>query len=164
MQNTSNFGINKKHILHNNIKKSIIAESLIKNKNLTRQKKSPTLVFYGSNFNEIKNKIKKNDIYSNESENSNIVHVSKQNKNLSSSKKNQEYFYSHEYNNQLLLKRPRRNARNIVITTGQSPLSVSFASNYKESKHKEWVKPQFSSIVYRLPVRKKYNLITVINI
>jgi hypothetical protein len=37
--------------------------------------------------------------------------------------------------------------------TGQSPLDVRFASNYKESEHSSWVSPLFSSIVYRTQVR-----------
>lgn len=38
-------------------------------------------------------------------------------------------------------------------TAGQSPLDVRYASNYKESEHKNWVSPLFSSIVYRTQVR-----------
>lgn len=36
-----------------------------------------------------------------------------------------------------------------------SPLSVTYAANYNEKENKEWVKPLFSSIVYRLPVSRK---------
>lgn len=37
--------------------------------------------------------------------------------------------------------------------SGQSPHAVSYALNYNEQENKGWVKPLFSSIVYRLPVR-----------
>lgn len=33
-----------------------------------------------------------------------------------------------------------------------SPLSVAYATNYNKEQNKGWVKPLFSSIVYRLPV------------
>lgn len=48
--------------------------------------------------------------------------------------------------------RRRRYIRNPQINIGQSPLSVRFAKNYNEKENKDWVKPLFSSIVYRLPV------------
>lgn len=38
-----------------------------------------------------------------------------------------------------------------------SPLSVTYAVNYDTKDHKGWVKPLFSSIIYRLPVN--YNLL-----
>lgn len=37
--------------------------------------------------------------------------------------------------------------------SGQSPHTVSYAANYNEQENKGWVKPLFSSIVYRLPAR-----------
>jgi len=40
------------------------------------------------------------------------------------------------------------------MTAGQSPLDVRFASNYKESEHRNWVSPVYSSIVYRTQVRQ----------
>ena len=49
--------------------------------------------------------------------------------------------------------RQRRNAKFPMASTGQSPLSVSYAINYNEKENKGWVKPLFSSIVYRLSVR-----------
>lgn len=39
-------------------------------------------------------------------------------------------------------------------SAGQSPLSVDYASNYDPIKHRNLVKPFFSSIVYNLSVRK----------
>lgn len=36
-----------------------------------------------------------------------------------------------------------------------SPLSITYAKNYNEKENKGWVKPLFSSIVYRLPVSYK---------
>ena len=36
---------------------------------------------------------------------------------------------------------------------GQSPHTVAYAANYNDQENKGWVKPLFSSIVYRLPVR-----------
>lgn len=38
------------------------------------------------------------------------------------------------------------------VSVGQSPLGVRYAANYDEKKNVGWVKPMFSSIVYRLPV------------
>lgn len=37
---------------------------------------------------------------------------------------------------------------------GISPLDVTFAANYDEKQHKNWVSPLFSSIVYRTEVRR----------
>lgn len=54
----------------------------------------------------------------------------------------------------VFLKRNRRNAK--VVNHGEyllSPLSVVYAENYDPNDNKGWVKPIFSSIVYRLPVR-----------
>lgn len=48
--------------------------------------------------------------------------------------------------------RTRRSTKQ--ASAGQSPVSVSYAINYKEKEHRGWVKPVFSSIVYRLPVSK----------
>lgn len=39
-----------------------------------------------------------------------------------------------------------------VPHSGKSPHTVSYAANYNERENKGWVKPLFSSIVYRLPV------------
>lgn len=49
-----------------------------------------------------------------------------------------------------------RNKRNVRNSAGQSPLAVSYAANYNEKENKGWVKPLFSSIVYRLPVCVSY--------
>lgn len=54
--------------------------------------------------------------------------------------------------NEQPIKNLQRKVRAASISAGQSPLSVSNAANYQENKHKEWVKPAFSSIVYKLPV------------
>lgn len=55
-----------------------------------------------------------------------------------------------------------RNRRSVRMLHGPafaqnqlSPSSVTYAENYDEDKNKEWVKPLFSSIVYRLPVSYK---------
>lgn len=53
------------------------------------------------------------------------------------------------------LARSRRSIRMLHGSIGQnqlSPLSVTYAANYDEKENKGWVKPLFSSIVYRLPV------------
>jgi len=51
------------------------------------------------------------------------------------------------------LMRNRRAIRMLHGSIGKlSPLSVTDAANYDEQKNKGWVKPLFSSIVYRLPV------------
>jgi len=51
------------------------------------------------------------------------------------------------------LTRNRRAIRMFHGSIGKlSPLSVTDAANYDEQKNKGWVKPLFSSIVYRLPV------------
>ena len=57
--------------------------------------------------------------------------------------------------------RKRRSARSIHPSLGQSPLAVTFAANYDETKNKGWVKPQFSSIVYRATVR--FNIFMLFN-
>ncbi|KAL0126821.1 hypothetical protein PUN28_005292 [Cardiocondyla obscurior] len=44
-----------------------------------------------------------------------------------------------------------------------SPLSVTYAANYNEKENKEWVKPLFSSIVYRLPdIQKTFFLLLLL--
>lgn len=40
-----------------------------------------------------------------------------------------------------------------VPHSGKSPHSVAYAANYNERENKGWVKPLYSSIVYRLPVQ-----------
>lgn len=55
-----------------------------------------------------------------------------------------------EFNAEVPLVRMKRYVR--VPHSGQSPHSVSYAANYNEEENKGWVKPLFSSIVYRLPV------------
>jgi len=52
------------------------------------------------------------------------------------------------------LTRSRRSIRTFYNPIGSqlSPLSVTYAANYNEKENKGWVKPLFSSIVYRLPV------------
>jgi len=62
-----------------------------------------------------------------------------------------------EKNVDMSLVRNRRSIRMLHSPTGPnlSPLSVTYAANYDEKKNKEWVKPLFSSIVYRLPVSHK---------
>lgn len=61
-------------------------------------------------------------------------------------------------NMDMSLMRSRRSIRTLHGTIfGQnqlSPLSITYATNYNEKEHKGWVKPLFSSIVYRLPVSK----------
>lgn len=55
------------------------------------------------------------------------------------------------------LSRTRRTYSNIrrirLPHDGQSPHTVAYAANYNEQENKGWVKPLFSSIVYRLPVK-----------
>lgn len=56
------------------------------------------------------------------------------------------------------LMRSRRSIRTFHGFMGQnqlSPLSITYAANYNEKENKGWVKPLFSSIVYRLPVSYK---------
>lgn len=55
-----------------------------------------------------------------------------------------------------------RNRRSVRMLHGPafaqnqlSPLSITYAENYNEEENKGWVKPLFSSIVYRLPVSYK---------
>lgn len=50
------------------------------------------------------------------------------------------------------------NSRRARIPAGQSPLAVTDAANYNEAENKYWVKPLFSSIVYRLPVSNSSNI------
>lgn len=60
------------------------------------------------------------------------------------------------------LTRNRRSIRAFHSPLGPnqlSPLSVTYAANYNEKENKEWVKPLFSSIVYRLGVNHKLILL-----
>lgn len=61
-----------------------------------------------------------------------------------------------ERNMDMSLIRSRRSKRMLhspFLSQNQlSPLSVTYAANYNEKENKGWVKPLFSSIVYRLPV------------
>ncbi|CAG9854018.1 unnamed protein product [Phyllotreta striolata] len=47
------------------------------------------------------------------------------------------------------LSRKPREVEPISVNAGQSPISVKYASNYKEKEHENWVQPIISSIVYR---------------
>ncbi|XP_066598677.1 major facilitator superfamily domain-containing protein 6 isoform X2 [Prorops nasuta] len=61
------------------------------------------------------------------------------------------------------LSRRRRSLRIPLASAGQSPLSVSYAANYNEKENKGWVKPLFSSIVYRLPdIQKTFFLLLLL--
>ncbi|KAI4488195.1 hypothetical protein M0804_005043 [Polistes exclamans] len=56
-----------------------------------------------------------------------------------------------------------RNKRNVRTSAGQSPLAVTYAANYDEKENKGWVKPLFSSIVYRLPdIHKTFFLLLLL--
>ncbi|KAL2723687.1 major facilitator superfamily domain-containing protein 6-like isoform X1 [Vespula maculifrons] len=56
-----------------------------------------------------------------------------------------------------------RNKRNVRSSAGQSPLAVTYAANYNEKENKGWVKPLFSSIVYRLPdIHKTFFLLLLL--
>lgn len=59
-----------------------------------------------------------------------------------------------ERNSSVPLIRSRRSLKmfHMFSPNHLSPMSVTNAENYNEKEHKEWVKPLFSSIVYRLPV------------
>lgn len=46
------------------------------------------------------------------------------------------------------LNRQPRSAKPI-LNAGQSPISVNYATNYKQKEHESWVQPIISSIVYR---------------
>lgn len=49
--------------------------------------------------------------------------------------------------------RAKRNARlPLQYSGGRSPLPVTYCVNYNQQEHADWVKPLFSSIVYRLSV------------
>lgn len=56
-----------------------------------------------------------------------------------------------EENVEMPLVRRKRYIR--VPHSGKSPHSVAYAANYNERENKGWVKPLYSSIVYRLPVQ-----------
>ncbi|CAG5075334.1 Similar to MFSD6: Major facilitator superfamily domain-containing protein 6 (Homo sapiens) [Cotesia congregata] len=59
--------------------------------------------------------------------------------------------------------RRRRSIRFPHLPLGRSPLPVNFAVNYEEKENKDWVKPQFSSIVYRLPdIQKTFFLLLLL--
>lgn len=64
-----------------------------------------------------------------------------------------------ERNMDMPLMRSRRSIRTLhgpLFGQNQlSPLSITYAANYNEKENKGWVKPLFSSIVYRLPVSYK---------
>ncbi|ENN81047.1 hypothetical protein YQE_02541, partial [Dendroctonus ponderosae] len=50
----------------------------------------------------------------------------------------------------LFYKRRVRSTRALYnISAGQSPVTVGYASNYKEAEHGAWVKPIISTIVYK---------------
>ncbi|CAL7938395.1 unnamed protein product [Xylocopa violacea] len=50
-----------------------------------------------------------------------------------------------------------------VPHSGQSPHAVTYAANYNEEENKGWVKPLFSSIVYRLPdIQKTFFLLLLL--
>ncbi|XP_012281438.1 major facilitator superfamily domain-containing protein 6 [Orussus abietinus] len=64
---------------------------------------------------------------------------------------------------QILRPRSRRSAKMPHPSAGQSPLAVTYAANYNEKEHKGWVKPLFSSIVYRLPdIQKTFFLLLLL--
>ncbi|XP_018313683.1 major facilitator superfamily domain-containing protein 6 isoform X1 [Mycetomoellerius zeteki] len=71
-----------------------------------------------------------------------------------------------EKNIDMLSVRRRRSIRMLHGPIGPnqlSPLSVTYASNYNEKENKEWVKPLFSSIVYRLPdIQKTFFLLLLL--
>ncbi|KMQ92798.1 major facilitator superfamily domain-containing protein 6-like isoform x1 protein [Lasius niger] len=64
------------------------------------------------------------------------------------------------------LMRSRRSIRTFHSFMGQnqlSPLSITYAANYNEKENKGWVKPLFSSIVYRLPdIQKTFFLLLLL--
>lgn len=61
-----------------------------------------------------------------------------------------------ERNANVPLTRSRRSIRTFYNPIGNqlSPLPVTYAANYNDKENKGWVKPLFSSIVYRLPVSR----------
>ncbi|XP_020288073.1 major facilitator superfamily domain-containing protein 6 isoform X2 [Pseudomyrmex gracilis] len=59
--------------------------------------------------------------------------------------------------------RNRRSVRMYHVGSQLSPLSVTYAANYNEEHNKGWVKPLFSSIVYRLPdIQKTFFLLLLL--
>ncbi|KAK0158487.1 hypothetical protein PV328_009484 [Microctonus aethiopoides] len=61
------------------------------------------------------------------------------------------------------LVRKRRSVRVAHLPLGRSPLPVTFADNYNPETNKDWVKPQFSSIVYRLgDIQKTFFLLLLL--
>lgn len=61
-----------------------------------------------------------------------------------------------EDNADFSLIRSHRSIRTFHEQNQLSPMSVIYAKNYDKKEHKGWVKPLFSSIVYRLPVSYEY--------
>ncbi|KAG7190592.1 hypothetical protein KM043_006682 [Ampulex compressa] len=75
--------------------------------------------------------------------------------------KNEEEAEEEEANVPLV--RNRRSIRMPHLSAGQSPLAVTYAANYDEKENKGWVKPLFSSIVYRLPdIQKTFFLLLLL--
>lgn len=62
-----------------------------------------------------------------------------------------------ENNAEFRLVKSRRNKR-MYEQSKLSPVPVDSAVNYKKDENKGWVKPLFSSIVYRLPVSHEYRI------
>ncbi|XP_014478454.1 PREDICTED: major facilitator superfamily domain-containing protein 6 isoform X2 [Dinoponera quadriceps] len=68
-----------------------------------------------------------------------------------------------EKNANMFLRRSRRNAIHGSGELPLSPLSVTYATNYNSEENKGWVKPIFSSIVYRLPdIQKTFFLLLLL--
>ncbi|XP_011861274.1 PREDICTED: major facilitator superfamily domain-containing protein 6 isoform X2 [Vollenhovia emeryi] len=70
-----------------------------------------------------------------------------------------------ERNMDVTLTRSRRSIRMFHGSKSAqlSPMSVVYAANYNEKENKEWVKPLFSSIVYRLPdIQKTFFLLLLL--
>uniref|UniRef100_A0ABD2W548 Major facilitator superfamily associated domain-containing protein n=1 Tax=Trichogramma kaykai TaxID=54128 RepID=A0ABD2W548_9HYME len=62
-----------------------------------------------------------------------------------------------------LVHRKTRSIKLQFYSNGQSPMSVRYAANYDEKVHKGWVKPIFSSIVYKLPdIQKTFFLLLLL--
>ncbi|XP_011496163.1 PREDICTED: major facilitator superfamily domain-containing protein 6 [Ceratosolen solmsi marchali] len=86
------------------------------------------------------------------------------NGNFSNMKDLKNKIYHIQYNiNKFNFQRHRRSIKILSSSPGQSPISVSYAVNYNNSDHKGWVKPIFSSIVYRLPdIQKTFFLLLLL--
>lgn len=65
---------------------------------------------------------------------------------------NAERAFDYEEASEEVHVRQRRNAKLPYPSSALSPLPVTYAINYNEKENKGWVKPLFSSIVYRLSV------------